>query len=179
MQFSNKEPEHSKLLHFILDYYAKQNRKVQYLGEGTEYNGGSEGDNYYVDFLLDKKHQIRCSLRLAIRTFSTILISKGTYFISLMDLVPSEQWQDYIFDSNSEGMEYILKKLDKYLLEQENTCCKELKKEIEQLKEEINNLKSESFFSKIKKLFINKYNKKLVDTSKIIIPNKSYNGAIQ
>lgn len=125
MQFDRKKPDIDNLLHFIIDHYEKQGRAVQYLGEGQEGDGGTEGDNYYVDFLLDKKHQIRCSLPLAIRTFSTISIGMGPYFVPLRDLVPYVNWKEYIFDADNNGLKYILKKLDEYFKTQEEEQCRE------------------------------------------------------
>jgi hypothetical protein len=116
VQFSADRPDTNRLLDFLYEFYTNKQRPFQYLDDGMIGDGSkTEGNLYYVSYLLDKRYVIRYSMPIGIRTYAFISIGIGPHFISMYDLLPYDEAHRFSMDNTADAVKYNLNRLDEYL----------------------------------------------------------------
>ena len=132
MRLKNDVTGLDELFNCLSDFYQSRKRSFSCLDLGVKGNGDSEGDHYYVCFLLDKKTAIRYSIPIAFRTLPDLQLGIGPHYASLSELadLTNENFAyGFYLDSTTEAVEHNLKLLDQYLETQKCTCiCPNCKK---------------------------------------------------
>lgn len=96
-------------------FYEKQCREFKYLSSGLIGRGLDEGDSFYVNFFIDKKHVVRYTIPTAIRTYAAVWVGIGPEFIHIGLLISSESLNKFSLESTAEALEINLTLLDEYL----------------------------------------------------------------
>jgi hypothetical protein len=105
----------NKLWDCLRLFYEKQDRSFKYLSSGLLGRGPDEGDSYYVNFLIDRKHVVRYSIPTAIRTHSMVWVGIGPEYVSIGDLISDASLNKFSMDGTEAAVEINLTLLDKYL----------------------------------------------------------------
>jgi hypothetical protein len=121
VQLKNEISNPEDLFEALTYFYKIKNREMRYLSSGYVGQGGSEGDCFYVSFLLDRQYVLRYSMPNARRTFPVIYLGIGPEYVPIEWLVQKDAEFKLSWEMTSQAVGKNLILLDDFLTAKKNS----------------------------------------------------------